>query len=123
MGPIGFEPTTSSLSGTRSNQLSYEPGKTGDSKPPHGGVNRRLGSVFLGGGGSPGALRAGLLLLEMLIEEGEGDVGGALQLLAGPAVAEAGEDFGAAADTGFAHGVGHLVGLRRGDQRVGGALE
>ncbi len=26
MGPIGFEPTTSSLSGTRSNQLSYEPG-------------------------------------------------------------------------------------------------
>ena len=25
MGPIGFEPTTSSLSGTRSNQLSYEP--------------------------------------------------------------------------------------------------
>lgn len=29
MGPIGFEPTTSSLSGTRSNQLSYEPGVPG----------------------------------------------------------------------------------------------
>jgi hypothetical protein len=25
MGPNGFEPSTSSLSGTRSNQLSYEP--------------------------------------------------------------------------------------------------
>ncbi len=28
MGPVGFEPTTSSLSATRSNQLSYEPDST-----------------------------------------------------------------------------------------------
>lgn len=32
MGPIGFEPTTSSLSGTRSNQLSYEPAVRAEEK-------------------------------------------------------------------------------------------
>lgn len=47
MGPIRFERTTSSLSGTRSNQLSYEPLRQ-VVVLPWGGVGRPVGKRKIG---------------------------------------------------------------------------
>ena len=44
MGPVGFEPTTSSLSATRSNQLSYEPLLAPTFAGPKGDTHRVMGA-------------------------------------------------------------------------------